>query len=314
MIISTQCLNCSFNVLTDDLISWMSEKNDVTLKKLGCGGDIAFYDVTLWLRSCLPIQRMERMRYNTVILRGDSPYTVPMNSKTVNGKTISDMVPVDDVVLVTPSRYNYNFFYRIFSRITVLPHPVILPRGFTVDGVKKEYDIITVGYNESNNRKGFSEFITVCKKLGLRCAIVGNAPVVDGDGNASITIFKFMSLSRSDLFRLYIGSRFYLALSHTEGFGLPPVEAMYVGTPVIYVNAHSFAEYLRGIPIPAYRVREDWFDYNIEDVIEAVKYALSLSPGEYEDLSVNTMGYARRYFDPDIINRKLLSIYRIHSF
>jgi glycosyltransferase involved in cell wall biosynthesis len=45
-----------------------------------------------------------------------------------------------------------------------------------------------------------------------------------------------------DLPALYSGAEAFVYLSHYEGFGLPPLEAMACGTPVISSNATSLPE------------------------------------------------------------------------
>lgn len=46
----------------------------------------------------------------------------------------------------------------------------------------------------------------------------------------------------SDLRRLYTDARGLCYISHYEGFGLPPIEAMRCGTPVLYGNNSSMPE------------------------------------------------------------------------
>jgi hypothetical protein len=90
---------------------------------------------------------------------------------------------------------------------------------------------------------------------------------------------------------------------------------MVAGTIPIFVNGHAFSEYAEGIPIPAYKTREDWYDYEYEDVIEAVKYAMSMSEKEYKELSWKIKNEAREKFKQEKIYKKIYEIisYFLHS-
>ena len=50
----------------------------------------------------------------------------------------------------------------------------------------------------------------------------------------------------ADLFSLYAGAELYVITSHYEGFGLPPLEAMACGTPVVSSMGGSLPEMLAG--------------------------------------------------------------------
>lgn len=58
----------------------------------------------------------------------------------------------------------------------------------------------------------------------------------------------------ADLPALYAGAQLFLLTSHYEGFGLPPLEAMACGTPVVSSTGGSLAEVLgeAAITLPAY--------------------------------------------------------------
>jgi len=288
MIVSKQCINCSFDIVATQFYNWLKTRSrGIVLQKIGCNGDIEFIDVNLWWTQCRNIDDTESP--NSVI-RGDSPY-----------QYISDAKEKTDHLLITTSNYNAKLFSKLFKHVEVVPHPYDPEEIRIVDHIKeKKYDVITIGYNTKDDHKGLTVARKVAKELGLKYVEISN------ECNGQEWCIKFMSLPRAELYELIAQSRFYLALSHTEGFGLPVLESMVAGTVPIFVNGHAFKEYAEGIPIPAYKKREDWFEYEYEDVVNAVKYALSMSEKEYKELSEKVKKKARERFKPGKIYEKIL--------
>ena len=68
---------------------------------------------------------------------------------------------------------------------------------------------------------------------------------------------------------LYQGAELFIYLSEYEGFGLPPLEAMASGTPVLSTKKTSLAEVLGNYPI--------WVDNpsNVEEIEEKMVKILS---------------------------------------
>jgi len=283
MIISKQCINCSFDIVASQFYNWVKTRSkDIVLQKIGCNGDIEFIDVNLWWSQCRNIDDTESPRS---IIRGDSPY-----------QYIKDVEEKEDHLLITTSHYNARLFSKLFKRIEVVPHPYDPEEVKVVDSVKeKKYDVVTIGYNTKDDHKGLTVARKVAKELRLKYLEISN------ECNGEDWCYKFMSLTRTEVYKLIAQSRFYLALSHTEGFGLPVLESMVAGTVPIFVNGHAFSEYAKGIPIPAHKTREDWFDYEYEDVIETVKYGLSMSENEYKELSWRIKSKTREEFKQEKI-------------
>jgi len=292
MIVSKQCINCSFDIVATQFYNWIKTRSkDIVLQKIGCNGDIEFIDVNLWWSQCRVIDNIESPRS---IIRGDSPY-----------QYIKDVYRKEDHLLITTSNYNAKLFSKLFKRVEVVPHPYDPDEIQVVDNVKeKKFDVITIGYNTEDDHKGLKVARKIAKELGLKYIEISN------ECNGEDWCYKFMSLKREELYKMITQSRFYLALSHTEGFGLPVLESMIAGTIPIFINGHAFEEYTEGIPIPAYKKREDWFEYEYEDVIEAVKYALSMSENEYKELSWKIKNKAREEFKPEKIYESISYLLR----
>jgi len=290
VIISKQCINCSFDVVATQFYNWIKTRSkDIVLQKLGCNGNIEFIDVNLWWSQCRPIDNTESPNS---IIRGDSPY-----------QYIKDTERKEDHLLITTSNYNARLFSKLFKHVEVVPHPYDPEEIKVVDNIReKKFDVITIGYNTKDDHKGLKVVRKVVKELGLKYIEISN------ECNGEEWCYKFMSLSRTEVYKLIAESYFYLALSHTEGFGLPVLESMVAGTVPIFVKGHAFAEYAEGIPIPAYKTREDWFEYEYEDVIKTVKHALSIPEKEYKEMSSEIKSKARERFEPEKIYEKILGL------
>jgi glycosyltransferase involved in cell wall biosynthesis len=177
------------------------------------------------------------------------------------------------------------------------------------DDVKKEYLFAIVGAEPKGGkavRKRVEYTVNILRQMGLR----GLTKVVSNVGDYDIPVF---TLDTEDLYRLLHKSYFYVSLSKSEGFGMPLMEAMSVGTPAVYVNAYSYKEFAVGIPIEPYDVvvEEVWSwrmeDYLIKDndVREALKEAEECASSKscYEDLSAKALEKSKEFAQYDLEER-----------
>jgi Glycosyltransferase len=140
-------------------------------------------------------------------------------------------------------------------------------------------------------RKGLDVFDAVCEWLrtrNIRCVAVTNWNLRNS------VVIRSGSLSEYELLRLIRCAKLFLFLSRSEGFGMPPVEAMAVKQIVVTSNAPVF-DHIVGIKFDydeeiyvympeAGRHYIGW-DINPKNVIEAVDYALSLSSDERDAIA-----------------------------
>lgn len=99
----------------------------------------------------------------------------------------------------------------------------------------------------------------------------------------------------------YAGALAYIIPSLSEGFGLPPLEAMSCGTPVLSSNVSAMPEILGDAPL--------YFDpYNIDDIAKAIKTLVEDKDLQAE-LSKKGLEQAKRY-DWKSTAKKTLSVYR----
>tara|TARA_Y100001956_G_scaffold5226_2_gene4721 strand:+ start:5173 stop:7791 length:2619 start_codon:yes stop_codon:yes gene_type:complete len=116
---------------------------------------------------------------------------------------------------------------------------------------------------QADPRKGFAKMLRVCNDLaaqGVDAEFVSYGSkskkfmyieAIDNEVDASnLHLFKFIeSPSDYDLARLYTDSTLFLYLSESEGFGLPPLEAMRCGCPAILLDNTSLSEVYEGWPL-----------------------------------------------------------------
>jgi glycosyltransferase involved in cell wall biosynthesis len=135
-------------------------------------------------------------------------------------------------------------------------------------------------------RKGLDLFDAVCEKLkqrGIRCVAVTNWSL------RNVVVIRTGSLSEFELLRLIKCAKLFLYTSRSEGFGIPPVEAMAVKQLVVLPNIPIF-DHIIGIKydyteqfveyMPEVGRNYIGWDYRVEDILDAVDYALSLSSDE----------------------------------
>jgi len=111
------------------------------------------------------------------------------------------------------------------TKITVVPNGV--EEGFTMEGPAAEGDyVLAVGTLEP--RKNLARVEEAARRIGVELRVVGQP------GWGRVEAAGWLGrVSDGELARLYRGARCLVYASLYEGFGLPIVEAMACGTPVV---------------------------------------------------------------------------------
>jgi len=160
-------------------------------------------------------------------------------------------------------------FYRRNS--TVIYPPVELPKSGEVK--KGNYYLIV---SRIVGAKGLDLAVEAALKGGFKLKIAGspsgyyslNRPVKDN--------VEFLGqVTDEELVRLYKGAKGFLALSRDEDFGITPVEAMSVGTPVIAFNGGGYKE-----TVVDKKTGLLFDDYSADGLLEAIK--------DFESLKINS--------------------------
>ena len=164
-------------------------------------------------------------------------------------------------------------------------------------------------------RKGLDAYDRLCEEIKLnhniKCLYVGNWSLRN-----AVKISGTGGLSEHDLLRLMRCSEVFVWSSRSEGFGLPPIEAMSVGSLVVSSNA-PFNELVVGVKFNYTEEKDAWcpevgfpfrlFDYNVRDLVDAVDYALSMPEDEKEELRIKA-SYARERYRHDLVALALTQV------
>ncbi|MEM2262157.1 MAG: hypothetical protein QXK24_06880 [Ignisphaera sp.] len=182
----------------------------------------------------------------------------------------------------------------------VVPRPVN-PLIYRFKPSEKIYDFYVCGWYREPDRKNFRFVDYVSQRHNVK--IVG---LTNYSGRFAER-YDFGSLRENDKFDLIGKSRFCLFLSGSEGFGMPVLESMSMGVPVVYLDAPAHNEFAVGLKVKADRVEryKYWLgsylaivDIAIPDVKsldDEISYAMGMGRDEYDDLSVRCIEKSREY-------------------
>ncbi len=128
-----------------------------------------------------------------------------------------------------------------------------------------------------------------------------NSSFLIHNSNLLLPIVTTGFIEEEELPIAYAGSLFYVIPSLSEGFGLPPLEAMACGTPVISSNVSAMPEILGSAAL--------YFDpYNVDDIAEKMEM-LTTNENLRQELSEKGLKQAAKYSWNDTA-KETLKIYR----
>ena len=221
-------------------------------------------------------------------------------------------------------RIEGNYFFTRNNKIVIATSNWtrdVLRRSFNVDlpirylpvfgCYKALYDFhhksgfVTIGNNLGVDRKNIYFLHKWFTNYNIRnyLKIVSNEPVADIRSN--------YNMKDEDKYDILGRSLFYVAMSRAEGFGLPPLEALSCGTPIIYLNAHTFKEILNdkvGIPVQVGNeydidVRVDgvplhyhFYEPDPKEFSYAIETAKTINRDLYEDMVMKGIEYVEERF------------------
>lgn len=128
------------------------------------------------------------------------------------------------------------------SKLEVVPNGV--DEFFSPGGEEEDY-ILYVGTLEP--RKGLDDLLAVWRSLPSRprlvlCGSSGWGTKIAQEAGVELTGF----VDRERLRALYRGARLFVYPSRYEGFGIPPLEALACGAPVVATRTGAIPEYAEG--------------------------------------------------------------------
>jgi glycosyltransferase involved in cell wall biosynthesis len=156
-------------------------------------------------------------------------------------------------VLVTPNATNKNTFKlyddelvkSVLSKYDLSFGEYLLFVG-TIDFPGKNIKVLLEAFFELKKSKGISEKLVIIGKNGHNSDVVYD--FVNSSSYKNDVIFTGY-LHDKDLPYFYAGAKIMLYLSLYEGFGLPVLEAMSCGTPVVCSNTSCFPEMVEELDI-----------------------------------------------------------------
>ena len=139
-------------------------------------------------------------------------------------------------------KYNNNFRYQIVG--SGVDTSVFYPRR--VD--KENSDVFKIlvllrKFKLKGDDIALKVINEVSKKLRIRALLIGYDRKFHGKLN--FDYLKFPYLRDNELAKVYSSADVFLFTSYIEGFGLPPLEAMACGTPVVTTIAKGNMEYIK---------------------------------------------------------------------
>ncbi len=215
--------------------------------------------------------------------------------------------------ILANTQWTASVIQRSFGKTPdVIPYPVVVPDNVKPLPFAERDGFVSIGTNRLFDRKNMGLLHSTFYRMQMRkyLTIVSNETFSDIRTEYSLT----------DKWNLLRKAKFYLALSRAEGQGLPPLEAMAVGTPVIYIDAHTFHElYPEGVGI---KIKPSFYEdvihnfvgsiaifrlYQVEekDLVEAINYAIGIKKEEYENMSQKAIEFVKSKFSLEVVLDKL---------
>jgi len=213
------------------------------------------------------------------------------------------------VAIAVPSKFVASELIRFRRDIAIIPHGIDLKR-YECDNTEKWFDLgIVVSYPHYERtialRKGIDYYLDVLINTNYSAVatygFIHLLKYIADDAKIQLVIDRLNAIlpHTSDPKLIYCKSKILLWLSRSEGFGLPPLEAMASGTPVIYTDAPAHNEHtccfrvrtrLNGtIDLPSegmYKyIPYSYYNYeivNFNELIETINYAIA-HYNEYAD-------------------------------
>ena len=165
---------------------------------------------------------------------------------------------IDEVMVQTESIKSQlvGRFPNIKNKIVVLPFLTQLIRGDHSKQKFIKYDLIYVASSDHHkNHRNLFEALKILKEEGLNFSLAVTIPPNDVGmielisqyaSNHLVNIDNIGVLSRSSLLDFYLNSRALIYPSTDESFGLPLIEAQYLGVPILAAEL----DYVRDVCVP----------------------------------------------------------------
>lgn len=165
----------------------------------------------------------------------------------------------------------------------------------------------TIDYPGKNIMSALEAYVSLKKKYGIKEKMV----IVGKKGFNSDVIYDFVNnseykddiiftgyLSDEDLPLIYSGAKVMIYLSYYEGFGLPVLEAMSCGIPVVCSNTSCFPEVIGDIPVGVSPTSINDIENKIYKLMSDDEYNVEISSQCYQRADLfSWKKAAKQYYD-----------------
>ncbi|CCG27832.1 putative glycosyltransferase [Alphaspiravirus yamagawaense] len=151
------------------------------------------------------------------------------------------------------------------------------------------------------------------KKRGIRTVAVTNWNMMNFD-----YVLQAGSLSDEEIYSLIVGAKLFIWCSRREGFGMPPLEAMAAGVPIVYSDAPAHNEFLVGYKVPPRAELEVThresglpmivYDFSAKHFADTILYALEDIENDMHLAYVEEGLERAKYFDVRNVAQMLIEI------
>ncbi|MCS7365514.1 MAG: glycosyltransferase [archaeon GB-1867-035] len=315
------CRPCkSYSILANDL-KRMFDKNKINswfVFRETIGYPVRSIDYLIIFDSCIEVALLpwllKRLLAKKVVFWGDFEGTPYLSTVT---KAFLNMN-----IVISASK----FFKRCLNEIGVKVD-YIIPRWINPERLQpynepliyKPYFLWVAGVDtrqKPESRKGEKQLIKIWNKFmekydDIYLVAVSDFPFENYCKN--IIRFNFGELDDHKLATLYRFALAYLHTSHCEGFGMPPLEAMYLKCPLVYLDTPAVNEFAVGLKvevepsIQVYSIHGGLYQYYKFDVDEYVKAMEETFKSNINDLIEKARRKSEEYII-DKVYRKLLEV------
>ena len=157
-------------------------------------------------------------------------------------------------IIVTPSAWNYKLFRSAYrGELKMIPHGIDTTSFRPMNREARLFDLAFLAPPWARHRKGLDIARRVFAQLDTR--VLTNSYVWYNSEMKDLRsrLTRFRERSYKGLPKFYNSSKMLLFPSRSEGFGLPALEAMACGTPLVYSDAPAHNEFAVGLSIPVTR-------------------------------------------------------------
>ncbi len=254
-------------------------------------GDIA--DV-YWTDTANPVKKFQKFYLDVLNRNKDKVFEVNYAVSKSNENLMKlHGIRVDDVI---PRLINDMFF------------------SYNCNG-KKKYDIVFIGNLDHCDRKNVKMALDTAIKLRLKSIfLIPRLPSWYRSIPSYIRIAKYGSLTDEQKAEIISKSKYLLWLSFYEGFGMPVVESMALGVPIIYTDCPSHSEFAIGFSIKPEKEYTTycygtWISkrsFNFRDIRRTILSAMEISKDEYQDLAERCIDKALEIYNTFVDKSELL--------